>query len=68
MTLDTGGEELVDAIEVAERLGLKGPRTVLDLRFAPPRLSLAGREVRSSSDVVVASGRDLGRRFRSGEL
>jgi predicted DNA-binding transcriptional regulator AlpA len=32
MTLDTEGEELVDAREVAERLGLKNARTVLDLR------------------------------------
>jgi hypothetical protein len=32
MTLDTEGEELVDAVEVAARLGLKNARTVLDLR------------------------------------
>jgi predicted DNA-binding transcriptional regulator AlpA len=32
MTFDTEGEELVDAREVAERLGLKNARTVLDLR------------------------------------
>jgi hypothetical protein len=32
MTLDTDGEELVDAAEVAARLGLKNARTVLDLR------------------------------------
>jgi hypothetical protein len=32
MTLDTEGEELVDAAEVAARLGLKSARTVLDLR------------------------------------
>ena len=32
MTLDTDGEELIDAREVAERLGLKNARTVLDLR------------------------------------
>jgi hypothetical protein len=32
MTLDTEGEELVDAAEVAARLGLKNARTVLDLR------------------------------------
>jgi predicted DNA-binding transcriptional regulator AlpA len=33
MTVDTEGEELIDAREVAERLGLKNPRTVLDLRI-----------------------------------
>ena len=33
MTLDTEGEELVDAAEVAARLGLKSARTVLDLRI-----------------------------------
>jgi predicted DNA-binding transcriptional regulator AlpA len=32
MTLDTDGEELVDAREVAARLGFKSARTVLDLR------------------------------------
>jgi predicted DNA-binding transcriptional regulator AlpA len=32
MTFDTDGQELVDAREVAERLGLKNARTVLDLR------------------------------------
>jgi hypothetical protein len=32
MTLDTEGQELVDAQEVARRLGLKSARTVLDLR------------------------------------
>jgi hypothetical protein len=32
MMLDTEGEELVDAAEVAARLGLKSARTVLDLR------------------------------------
>jgi predicted DNA-binding transcriptional regulator AlpA len=32
MTFDTEGDELVDAREVAERLGLKSARTVLDLR------------------------------------
>jgi hypothetical protein len=32
MMLDTEGEELVDAVEVAARLGLKSARTVLDLR------------------------------------
>jgi hypothetical protein len=32
MTLDTEGDELVDATEVATRLGLKNARTVLDLR------------------------------------
>jgi hypothetical protein len=32
MVLDTDGEELVDAHEVAARLGLKSARTVLDLR------------------------------------
>jgi len=32
MTFDTDGQELVDAREVAERLGLKSARTVLDLR------------------------------------
>jgi hypothetical protein len=31
-TFDTGGDELVDAREVAARLGLKSARTVLDLR------------------------------------
>jgi hypothetical protein len=33
MTVDTEGQELIDAREVAERLGLKNPRTVLDLRI-----------------------------------
>ena len=32
MTFDTDGRELVDAREVAARLGLKNARTVLDLR------------------------------------
>ena len=32
MTLDREGEELIDAREVADRLGLKSARTVLDLR------------------------------------
>jgi hypothetical protein len=32
MMLDTDGEELVDAREVAARLGLKSARAVLDLR------------------------------------
>jgi hypothetical protein len=32
MVMDTDGEELVDAAEVAVRLGLKSARTVLDLR------------------------------------
>jgi hypothetical protein len=32
MTFDTDGQELVDAREVAARLGLKSARTVLDLR------------------------------------
>jgi hypothetical protein len=32
MVLDTEGDELVDAAEVAARLGLKSARTVLDLR------------------------------------
>ncbi len=32
MVIDMDGEELVDAPEVAERLGLKGSRQVLDLR------------------------------------
>ena len=32
MTFDTDGEELVDAREVAARLGFKNARTVLDLR------------------------------------
>jgi predicted DNA-binding transcriptional regulator AlpA len=32
MVLDTDGEELVDAHEVAARLGLKSARAVLDLR------------------------------------
>ena len=32
MTFDTDGHELVDAREVAARLGLKSARTVLDLR------------------------------------
>jgi len=32
MTFDSDGEELVDAREVAARLGLKSARTVLDLR------------------------------------
>ena len=32
MVLDLDGEELVDAPEIAERLGLKSPRQVLDLR------------------------------------
>jgi predicted DNA-binding transcriptional regulator AlpA len=32
MTFDTEGQELVDAQEVARRLGLKNARTVLDLR------------------------------------
>jgi hypothetical protein len=32
MTLDAEGQELVDAQEVALRLGLKNARTVLDLR------------------------------------
>jgi hypothetical protein len=31
-TFETGGHELVDAREVAARLGLKSARTVLDLR------------------------------------
>jgi len=31
-TFDTDGQELVDAREVAARLGLKNARTVLDLR------------------------------------
>jgi hypothetical protein len=32
MVMDLDGEELVDAPEIAERLGLKTPRQVLDLR------------------------------------
>jgi predicted DNA-binding transcriptional regulator AlpA len=32
MVLDTDGEELIDAREIADRLGLKNARTVLDLR------------------------------------
>jgi predicted DNA-binding transcriptional regulator AlpA len=32
MVLDTDGEELIDAREIADRLGLKSARTVLDLR------------------------------------
>jgi predicted DNA-binding transcriptional regulator AlpA len=32
MVLDTDGEELIDAREIAARLGLKSARTVLDLR------------------------------------
>jgi len=32
MLMDLDGEELVDAPEIAERLGLKSPRQVLDLR------------------------------------
>jgi hypothetical protein len=32
MVLDLDGEELVDAPEIAERLGLKSSRQVLDLR------------------------------------
>jgi predicted DNA-binding transcriptional regulator AlpA len=32
MTFDTDGQELVDAREVAARLGMKSARTVLDLR------------------------------------
>jgi hypothetical protein len=32
MVIDKDGEELVDAPEVAERLGLKSSRQVLDLR------------------------------------
>jgi len=32
MVIDRNGEELVDAPEVAERLGLKSSRQVLDLR------------------------------------
>jgi hypothetical protein len=32
MMMDTEGMELVDAPEIAERLGLKSPRQVLDLR------------------------------------
>jgi hypothetical protein len=32
MVMDADGEELVDAAEVAVRLGLKSARTVLDLR------------------------------------
>lgn len=33
MTIDITGEELVDAREVAERLGMKNARAVLDLRI-----------------------------------
>lgn len=33
MMIDITGEELVDAREVAERLGLKNARAVLDLRI-----------------------------------
>jgi len=33
MRIDTGGEELVDAGEVATRLGFKNARVVLDLRM-----------------------------------
>jgi hypothetical protein len=32
-TIDTDGEELVDAKEVAERLGFRNARAVLDLRM-----------------------------------
>jgi predicted DNA-binding transcriptional regulator AlpA len=32
MVLDTDGAELIDAREIAVRLGLKSARTVLDLR------------------------------------
>jgi predicted DNA-binding transcriptional regulator AlpA len=48
MIFSTEGQELVDAEEVARRLGLKNARTVLDLRvhrlgFPPP----VGRQGRS---------------------
>lgn len=33
MRIDTDGEELVDATEVAARLGFKNARAVLDLRM-----------------------------------
>jgi hypothetical protein len=33
MTIDSDGEELVDASEIAARLGLRSARVVLDLRM-----------------------------------
>ena len=47
MMIDITGEELVDAREVAERLGLRNARAVLDLRIHrlgfPPPVGRQGR-------------------------
>ncbi len=67
MTFDTDGQELVDAREVAERLGLKSARTVLDLRvhrlgFPAPvgrqgaRSSGRGRRSRCGTPAAPSTG------------
>ena len=59
MVIDKDGEELVDAPEVAERLGLKSSRQVLDLRVHrlgfPEPVGRQGRKLH----LVVAAGREL---------
>ena len=73
MMLDTDGQELVDAREVAARLGLKSARTVLDLRVHrlgfPAPVGRQGRallwswsqvEMWGTHDVGVAARRPSG--------
>ena len=66
MVLDVDGEELVDAPEIAGRLGLKSPRQVLDLRvhrlgFPEPvgrrgrKLMWSWPQVASWSDLSLAA-------------
>jgi predicted DNA-binding transcriptional regulator AlpA len=66
---ETDGEELVDAREVAARLGLRNARTVLDLRVHrlgfPPPVGRQGRALLWSWQQVerwsvdTPAGRDL---------
>jgi predicted DNA-binding transcriptional regulator AlpA len=56
MVVDIAGEELIDAAEVAARLGLKSARTVLDLRVHrlgfPAPVARQGRALLWSSAQV----------------
>jgi predicted DNA-binding transcriptional regulator AlpA len=58
MVMDIDGEEIVDAPEIAERLGLKSSRQVLDLRVHrlgfPDPVARQGRKLMWSWSQVEA--------------
>ena len=70
--IDAAGEELVDATEAAQRLGLRNARAVLDLRVHrlgfPSPVCRQGRVLLWSWQQVELWGHDAGRDFCRLEL